>query len=159
MIEPEEGAISETEAATLITMNGVFGGLFVVGLIVTTVLIVRREINDLFLRYSLLCLILAMALSSIMCFVISSYKSYEYIDNQTVPFQQMYFEVPFYMFLIVVTSILFSWWEAYEMYYVQCLDDDENQVLAFPPSPSEVNARASVVSLDRMQTPVNYGRD
>ena len=28
------------------------------------------------------------------------------------------------MFLIVIASILFSWQEAYEMYYLQCLEDE-----------------------------------
>jgi hypothetical protein len=32
---------------------------------------------------------------------------------QTVPWQQVYFEVPFYMFLIVPMAMLFSWKVAY----------------------------------------------
>jgi len=31
-----------------------------------------------------------------------------------VPFQQLYFELPYYMFLIVLASLLFSWQMVYE---------------------------------------------
>ena len=76
-----------------------------------------------------------------------------------MPFQTAYFEIPFYMFLIVIASVLFSWQEAYEMYYVQCQEEEgENdqgaQSLGF--SSGQVTgsdraahgARESIVSLD-----------
>mmetsp|Transcript_4190 Transcript_4190/g.5173 ORF Transcript_4190/g.5173 Transcript_4190/m.5173 type:complete len:100 (+) Transcript_4190:163-462(+) len=97
-------------------MNAVFGAVFLVGLITTVAMIVRREINDLFMSQSMIFMVLAQALSIIACFIITSYNPELYLDEQTVPFQQAYFEVPFYMFLIVVAAVLFSWEEAYQMY-------------------------------------------
>jgi len=71
-------------------------------------MMIRRKIDDLFLKYALICLIFALGLSTIMCFFITSYKSGEkYLNTQTIPFQQVYFEVPFYMFLIVFAAMLF----------------------------------------------------
>jgi len=43
-------------------------------------MIIRRKIEDLFIKYSLACLIIALFLSTIMCFIISTYKSYDYIN-------------------------------------------------------------------------------
>lgn len=53
----------------------------------------------------------------------------------------MYYEVPFYFFLIVIASVLFSWEEAYQMYYLQC-KEDENGVRF---------GDGSIVSLDQSQ--------
>jgi len=44
-----------------------------------------------------------------MCLIITNYKCEDYLNEQTIPFQQVYFEMPFYMFLVVLASILFSW--------------------------------------------------
>ena len=97
------------KATILLTVNFIFGAIFIVGMIITIVMMVRRDINDLFINYAMYCMILALALSAVMCFIVTSYDTEQYIDDQTVAWQQVYFEVPFYMFLIVIASILFSW--------------------------------------------------
>ena len=119
--------MTDKEATVLLSVNAIFGSLFVIAWCATIAMIVRREINDLFLRYALICLIVALALSAVMCFIITSYTSQSYLNEQTIPFQQVYFEVPFYMFLVVIASILFSWQEAYELYVLQCTDDESSK--------------------------------
>ena len=61
------------KANVLFTVNAIFGGLFAIGMIATIVMMIRREINDLFLRYAMYCMILALAISSCMCFIVTSY--------------------------------------------------------------------------------------
>ena len=51
------------------------------------------------------------------------------------------------MFLIVIASILFSWQEAYEMYYLQCQEDEKDVSQMVTANPSRVSA--SMVSLDQ----------
>lgn len=102
----------------MLIMNAVFGGFFVLGLITTIHMLVKRNISDLFMSRSLYCMIGALMVTIVMCFIMTSYNPELFLDEQTVPFQQVYFELPFYLFLIVVTSILFSWEEAYQMYKV-----------------------------------------
>ena len=117
--EPHVDHQEKEKYLVLLSLNAIFGGLFLVALALTIVLKARREINDLFLRYALYCLMVALALSSLMCFIVASYHAERYMnDSQTVTQQQVYFEVPFYMFLIVIASVLFSWQEAYQMYYL-----------------------------------------
>ena len=89
-------------------LNFIFGAIFVIGMIMTIVMMKRRDINDLFLKYAMYCMILALALSSVMCFIATSYDPEDYMDEQTVAWQQVYFDVPFFMFLIVIASILFN---------------------------------------------------
>ena len=58
------------------------------------------------------------------------------------------------MFLIVIGSVLFSWQEAYEMYYLQCQEDETSAAFiaaANAQSADMINMRntgASMVSLD-----------
>ena len=61
-----------------------------------------------FLKYAMYCMILAIALSSVMRFIATSYDPEDYMDEQAVAWQQVYFDVPFFMFLIVIASILFN---------------------------------------------------
>lgn len=86
-----------------------FGGIFVVGFFATILTMVRREIEDSFLHRALIFMLLALGITVCVCFKITSYAASEYLAEQTVPFQQMYFELPFYFFLVVIASVLFSW--------------------------------------------------
>ena len=69
------------KATILLTVNFIFGAIFVIGMIMTIVMMVRRDINDLFLRYAMYCMILALALSSVMCFRVTSYDTFEYMGE------------------------------------------------------------------------------
>ena len=44
--------------------------------------------------------------------------------KQNVPKQQIYYEVPFYMFVIVITAFLFVWRQFYEI-TLNALENDE----------------------------------
>ena len=116
--------LTTEEAKNLIAANAIFGSLFSMFFCATIAMIIRRKIEDLFIKYALVCLIIALFLSTIMCFIISTYKSYDYINEQSVPFQQLYFELPYYMFLIVLASLLFSWQLVYEELVLQCSEDE-----------------------------------
>ena len=116
--------LTTEEAKNLIAANAIFGSLFSMVFCATIAMIIRRKIEDLFIKYALVCLIIALFLSTIMCFIISTYKSYDYINEQSVPFQQLYFELPYYMFLIVLASLLFSWQMVYEELVLQCSEDE-----------------------------------
>ena len=113
------------QADVLLTMNAIFGIVFFVSLGVTIWMMICRKIDDLFMKYAMYCMVLALVLSIIMCFIITSYNMDMslYLAEQTIAWQQVYFELPFYMFLIVIASVLFSWQEAYEMFYLQCMED------------------------------------
>ena len=89
-------------------MNLIFGAIFAIGMIMTIVMMVRRDINDLFLKYAVYCMILALALSSVMCFIATSEDPEEFVSEMKVAWQQVYFDVPFFIFLIVIASILFN---------------------------------------------------
>ena len=66
-LRPDCG-IPESQVIALITANAIFGSIFLIGFGATIMMIVRREINDLFLKYALVCLIIALALTTIVCF-------------------------------------------------------------------------------------------
>ena len=68
-------------------MNAVFGAIFVLVIMMTITMMIRREINDLFLRYAMYCMIFALALSACMCFIVTSYSAERYLDDQTVAWQ------------------------------------------------------------------------
>ena len=68
-------------------MNAIFGCIFLLSLIVTITMMVRRKIDDLFLRFAMYAMILALALSIVMCFIITSYNPELYMDEQTVAWQ------------------------------------------------------------------------
>ena len=98
-------------ADMLLTMNAIFGIVFFISLGVTIWMMICRKIDDHFMKYAMYCMVLALALSIVMCFIIASYNMDMslYLADQTIAWQQVYFELPFYMFLIVISSILFSW--------------------------------------------------
>ena len=73
--------VAVEKATILLTVNFIFGAIFVFGMVATIVMMVRRDINDLFLNYAMYCMILALALSSVMCFIVTSYDTVEYMDE------------------------------------------------------------------------------
>ena len=81
-------------------------------------------------------LFVALLLTTAACFVITSYDSTQYLNDQTVYFQQVYFEVPFYQFLIVIAAVLFNYQELYEELNLICKTEDTAQENAMPLSPA-----------------------
>ena len=73
--------LDNRECQVLLTTNAIFGTVFVLGMAMTIMMMVRREINDLFLKYAMYCQILALALSATMCFIITSYNTVEYLNE------------------------------------------------------------------------------
>ena len=83
--------------------------------------------SDSFIRYTVYWLIAALALSTIMCFIVAMKDPEEFKyglgDKQTYAYQQFFFELPFYAFLVVIASVLFSWQEMLELFFCQCRED------------------------------------
>ena len=75
------------EANLLLRLNALFGAIFIGALIATVVMLLRRNISDLFMSRSLYCMIVALIVTIVMCFIIHSYDLELYLDQQTVPFQ------------------------------------------------------------------------
>ena len=87
MIDAEVDIFGLKKATVLLTMNAIFGSIFFLSLVVTIVMMIRRKIDDLFLRYAMYAMVLALALSICMCFIITSYNAELYMDEQTVAWQ------------------------------------------------------------------------
>ena len=56
-------------------MNAVFGGLMIVGFGATIVIMVRREIEDFFMKRALYYMLLALVITIGVCFTIVSYDA------------------------------------------------------------------------------------
>ena len=73
--------LTTTEARSLLIINAVFGGIFFLGLIATVMMIVKREINDLFMSRSLYCMVGALIVTIVMCLIITSYDTEVYLEH------------------------------------------------------------------------------
>ena len=86
MSEYIEPSITKQQASTLLTMNAVFGSIFAIALIATITMLVRRDISDPFMSRSIYCLVFALSLAIVMCFMITSYQPGLYVLKSTIPF-------------------------------------------------------------------------
>ncbi len=59
-------------------MNAIFGGIFIIGFVATIVIMVRREIEDFFMKRALYYMLLALMITIGVCFTIVSYEAKEY---------------------------------------------------------------------------------
>ena len=107
-----------------ITVSAICGTLFIGCMIAAIIVFMRRQIDDLFMKYAMRNLIVALFLTTIMCFIITSYSSTQYLNDQTVYGQQVYFELPFYQFLIVIAAVLFNYEEMYQELNLMCQTED-----------------------------------
>ena len=86
----QDRMLTEQEADGILLSSALFGTLFVCGFLSMIFMMVRRQIDDLFLRYALILMIIALFISSVMCFIMTSYNSSEWVKNclnvQTVSF-------------------------------------------------------------------------
>ena len=73
--------MTEEQTKAFLTVNALFGSLFILCFFGTIAIIIRRDIQDLFLKYALACLIVALGLSSIMCFILTSYSAISYMEE------------------------------------------------------------------------------
>ena len=68
-----------------------------------------------FMKYALRWLLLALTVRIVVCSMVGFFDVESLIMKQNVPKQQIYFEVPFYMFVIVITAFFFVWRQFYEI--------------------------------------------
>lgn len=96
------------------------GTAFAASLLIAVYLHWVKTPEDLFvkraLRYLILALIVRLLMSTTVYIEETSHETLNSTSDseaQSVPWQQIYFEVPFYLFLVVPMSLLFSWKLAY----------------------------------------------
>ena len=68
-------------------MNILFISTYICAFIATVVMLLRRNISDRFMSRSLYCMIVALIVTIVMCFIIYSYDIDLYCAKQTVEFQ------------------------------------------------------------------------
>jgi hypothetical protein len=95
-------------------VNNVIAILFLMCLIFALHIKIVYPPKDYFVNRALYFLIVSLVIRLIMATMRFFFE--EKIDSgtQSIPWQQIYFEVPFYFFLIVPMSLLFSWKLAYQ---------------------------------------------
>lgn len=113
-------------------VSDVIGVTFMLSMVIAVYIAFAKTPEDQFVRRALKFLILALSTRLLMgAQVYITGGVYEPIGStsggtQTVPWQQVYFELPFYMFLIVPMSMLFSWKLAYsKIFEFVTVDADE----------------------------------
>jgi hypothetical protein len=97
------------------------GVAFAAGLVTALYFMFRKRPEDYFVSKALVFLILALAtrlLMSTKVYFADANREILMVDGansseQSVPWQEVYFELPFYLFMIVPMSMLFSWRLAY----------------------------------------------
>jgi hypothetical protein len=104
----------------LLAVNTFFVFVFALLWLAAIYLAMSRDIDDLFVRYSLNFLIFALFLRTLCCLLASLETEEDYLKQQTIFGQQVYFEIPFYCFTIVIMSILFSMQEFYMVLNLSC---------------------------------------
>ena len=80
-------SLSKNEVDAFFVVNAVSGCLFLVGIALTVCTLARRELDDLFLKYALYCLLVAQIMTAIMSCVIASYDGASFFKAESVPFQ------------------------------------------------------------------------
>ena len=97
----------------LLAANTAFIFIFGILLCVTLWLMYTKDIDDLFTKYSLRLLSGALSIRVFMCTLASRHTERDYLENQRTFDQQVYFELPYFPFLIAIAAILFSFEEFY----------------------------------------------
>ena len=78
---------TEDEVNTFLIMNAIFGFIFVFGMFGTIMMILQRDINDLFMSRSLYCMIGALTVTIGMCFYIWNQEPDIFLNKQTETIQ------------------------------------------------------------------------
>ena len=129
----------------LITVNIGFGFFCLVAFAIVTYIILAQKVQDLFVTVALRYLLAALFVRIIMCSLVGFKEKGDFLSAQNVPTQQLYFEIPFYMFVTVIMSFLFVWQHFYE---IVLLTVEEDEVAGQEENDSFVNLDG-----DRTQSP------
>ena len=99
-----------TEVHQFQTFNGVMLAFYFILLIFLVYLVRTRVINDFFVSKAVPFLGLALV-SRIVMSTMAIIHAMDLVDRQNIPLQQVYFEVPFYCFVLVTCALFFSWYQ------------------------------------------------
>ena len=92
----------------LVAANLVMGVCFLLLFFITFYLIRTRNIKDLFMGSVMYTLALALVLRVTMSIFAVVTPQPIYGDDRNIPLQQIYFEIPFYAYVVVLIAFLFS---------------------------------------------------
>ena len=97
----------------LITVNIICGCFFLASLGAAIYLLFTRDIKDRFISLSLYGLCGALLSRVIMCTICAAEDDSTFEETQNVPLQQVYFEVPYYCFVVVTMATIFGWYQLF----------------------------------------------
>jgi hypothetical protein len=80
---------------------------------VTIYFLIKRDVRDELIRRALIFLVVATFLRIVMSTGAAVQKPDAYSSLENVPLQQIYFEVPFYAFVVVTIALMASWYQLY----------------------------------------------
>ena len=81
---------------------------------ITVYFLIKRDIRDEFVRRALIFLVVATFLRIIMSAGAAAQRPDAYSSLDNVPLQQIFFEVPFYAFVVVTIALMASWYQLYK---------------------------------------------
>lgn len=139
-VNQNSGYLSGNDSDFLILTTKIIGFIFIISFFYAINLICWKPPEDYFVRRALIYLILALLTRILMSTSFTLSGTHEALENlddpsssamQTTTWQQFYWEVPFYLFMIVPMSMLFSWKLAYLncMAFVTRSSDDNSEAL------------------------------
>ena len=108
-------------------MNSIYAVFCIAASVAVVYFIGSGLIQDMFMKTALYWLLLALLIRIVVCSLVGFFDDESIILKQNVPKQQIYFEVPFYMFVIVIAAFLFVWLQFYETILNTLKKDDEQQ--------------------------------
>lgn len=77
---------------------------------VTIYFLIKRDVRDEFVRRAMILLVIAIFLRIVMSTGAGLQRPDAYGSLESVPLQQIYFEVPFYAFVVVTIALMASWY-------------------------------------------------
>lgn len=139
-VNQDSGYLSGNNSDFLTLSTKIIGFIFIISFFYAITLICWKPPEDYFVKRALIYLILALLTRIMMSTSLTISGTHEALENlddpsssamQTTTWQQFYWEVPFYLFMIVPMSMLFSWKLAYLncMAFVNRSSDDDTEAL------------------------------
>jgi hypothetical protein len=100
----------QAETRTLLSINLFVALVNLVFMGITIYFLIKRDVRDEFVRRALIFLVVATMLRIVMSTGAAVQRPDAYSSLDNVPLQQIYFEVPFYAFVVVTIALMASWY-------------------------------------------------
>ena len=109
-ISDESPAEISAETRTLLQIDLFVAMVNLVFMGVTIYFLIKRDVRDEFVRRAMIFLVIAIFLRIVMSTGAGLQRPDAYSSLESVPLQQIYFEVPFYAFVVVTIALMASWY-------------------------------------------------